>query len=86
MAKSNRPRRSNQKTQIIYSEPLREFKERYLTPKGKRVLAAGVIADRNSETGFRKITEKEVWEKYGKNRYTENPNAKPKKVVIHEIT
>lgn len=57
--------------QTVYSEPRRVFKEKYLTPKGKRLLA-------NKE-----ISKKEAWEKYGKKRYTINPNAKPIKVIVH---
>lgn len=57
--------------QIIYSEPRRILVERYLSPKGTRLLKT------------KEITKKEVWEKYGKNRYALNVNAKPVKVIAH---
>ena len=65
--------------QVIYSEPQRILKERYLSPKGKILLNSGLIQE-----GV--ITEKQIWEKYGKNRYTNNPNAKPVKTITHVLT
>lgn len=57
--------------QTIYSEPKRIFVEKYLTPKGKKLLA-------NKE-----ISKEDAWEKYGKNRYKDNPNAVPIGTVTH---
>ncbi len=75
MAKSNRTNRnrSNKRIQVIYSEPKKIFKERYLSPKGKMLLKTG------------QITKEEAWNWYGKNRYTSNPNAKPVGSITHNI-
>ena len=58
-------------TQIVMSEPSKIFKEKYLTKKGKRLLMNKIL------------TKKEVWAKYGKNRYVKNPDAFPVKEIIH---
>jgi len=77
MAKSNRSNDRKEKTkdniQIIYSEQRRVFKEKYLTPKGVRLLA-------NKE-----ITKEDAWKRYGKNRYHINPNAKPIGEITHYV-
>jgi hypothetical protein len=66
----------NGKPQTVYTEPRRILKEKYLTAKGKRVLAGELV-------NGKKLTKDEVWAKYGKNRYTINPNAKLLKTIIH---
>ena len=62
--------RKNQ-IQIVYSEPRRIFKERYIT-------------DHMLEKAIRQgLSKKEALSKYGKNRYVNNPNAVPVKTIIH---
>ena len=68
MAKSNRLKG---RKQVIYSEPRKLFKERYLTSKGAKLLL------------LKQISKEEAWKKYGKNRYRINPNAKTIKVINH---
>ena len=65
--------------QVVYSEPQRILKERYLSPKGEILLNSGLI-----QRGM--ITKEQIWEKYGKNRYIDNPNAKPVKTITHVLT
>ncbi len=61
--------------QVVYSEPRKILKEKYLSPKGKRLFANAKTKD-----------EKEfVWNRYGKNRYIKNKNAKPIKTIKHYI-
>ena len=61
------------KPQIIYSEPRKTFKEKYLSPKGELLIkSAKTKAEKDA-----------IWAKYGKNRYTINPNAKPIKTIVH---
>ena len=60
--------------QVVYSEPQRILKEKYLSHKGERLLREGLI------------TKELAWTKYGKNRYIDNPNAKPVKVITHILT
>ena len=69
--RKNKVRIDGKRIQIVYSKPQRILKENYLTPKGKRLLDNG------------EITKEEAWEKYGKNRYEDNPNAKPIGTIIH---
>lgn len=71
MAQSKSSRKKQYYEQIVYDRPRKVFKEKYLTKKGKRLLM-------NKE-----ITKKEAWEKYGKNRYTIDPEAKPIRVITH---
>lgn len=59
--------------QVVYSEPRKVFKEKYLSPKGEELLSLGLIE------------KKEAWKKYGKNRYTVNPKAKPVNIIFHQI-
>ena len=60
--------------QVIYSEPQRILKERYIT-------------DHMLEKAIRMgMSKKKALEVYGKNRYTDNPNAKPVKTIIHVLT
>lgn len=59
---------SARKTQIVYSEAQKLFKEKYLSPKGKRL--------------FAKSKKDLIWKLYGKNRYTVNPNAKPVTISV----
>ena len=68
---NNRKTTRGRKKQIIYSEPRKIFVEQYLAPKGEKLLLSG------------KITKKEAWEKYGKNRYKINPSATPIKTINH---
>jgi hypothetical protein len=53
--------------QIVMSQPSRLFVERYLSPKGKHLIV-----------GAKTRKEKDaIWNKYGKNRYRNNPDAVP---------
>ena len=70
---NNRKTTNGRRNQVVYSEPQKLFVEKYLSPKGKRLLM-------NKE-----ITKTEAWLKYGKNRYRINPNARPVKVIKHNI-
>lgn len=60
--------------QVIYSQPRKIFVKRYLTAKGVRLVNAGTI------------TPEEADNKYGKNLYRLNPNAKPIKTIDHQLT
>jgi hypothetical protein len=51
--------------QVVMSAPSKIFVERYLSPKGKKLLA---INPKNK---------KNIWDKYGKNRYKKNPDSIP---------
>jgi hypothetical protein len=74
MAKANRTRnRSKKNVQKIWSEPRKVFIERYLSPKGVKLLAK------------KEISKEEAWEKYGKNRYKINRNAKLLYTIVHEL-
>lgn len=75
MAKSKRPTGSQVRIQVIYSEPRKVLKEKYLTPKGKRLLSSAKT----------KAQKEVIWAKYGKNRYTINPNAKPIGQINHLV-
>ena len=68
------------KKQTIYSEPQFLFKERYLTKKGQRLMQR---LHRTEEVLDRKDSEDSIWQKYGKNRYELNPNAKSVKTIYH---
>lgn len=57
------------RVQFVRSKPQRLFVEKYLTRKGKKLLSSGVIG------------KKEAWEKYGKNRYKDDPES----VIIKSI-
>lgn len=57
--------------QVVMSEKSRTLVEKYLSPKGKRLLAE------------KAISKKEAWARYGKNRYRVNEKAKPVKVIAH---
>ena len=66
-------RKKSIRMQMVLNKPLKTFKEKYISPKGLKLFVQGVI------------TRKEAWEKYGKNRYTINPNAKIIKGIKHNI-
>lgn len=72
MANNRKTTKGRNRIQVIYSEPRRVFIERYLTPKGERLLKQGVL------------TKKEADEKYGKNRYRINTEAHPVKLIKHK--
>lgn len=57
--------------QVIYSESPRILVGRWLTKKGKRLQSQGAPES--------------VLEKYRKNHYRQNPNAKPVKTIYHEV-
>lgn len=67
--------KKNKDIQVLYSEAPKIFKEKYLSPKGKRLI---------SQHGLTKKQKEEIWKKYGKNRYIPNPNAKPIGFIIHK--
>lgn len=83
MAKSKRLNKTNkirkpkstEKIQIVYSEKRKIFKEKYLTKKGKVLML----------TAKTKQEKEEVWKKYGKNKYINNPNSVPIGQIIHRI-
>ena len=62
---------SRNRKQIVLSEPGKIFKEKYLSPKGKKLLT--------------KKNAKEIWKKYGKKRYISNTNAVFVKIIKHNI-
>ena len=75
MAKSRRhiSRRSKMNTtiQVVYSEKRKIFVKKYLTKKGKEMMA------------INKLSEEEALKLYGKNRYRINRNAIAIKVIAH---
>ncbi len=83
MAKSNRlnkprnkrPRKPQSRVQVVYSGPKRIFKERYLTKKGKELMFSAVS----------KKDKDAIWAKYGKNKYIDNPDAKPVFQLTHLV-
>jgi len=60
--------------QVVFSKPRKIFKEKYLSPKGKRLILSATT----------KEGKKIIWKMYGKNRYKINPDARPIKEIIHE--
>ena len=60
--------------QVVYSEPQRILKERYITDH---------MLEKAIKMGMSK---KKALEVYGKNRYIDNPNAKPVKTITHVLT
>lgn len=76
--------RKNQ-IQIIYSEPQWILKERYLSPKGKKLLdKLQTMYESLKDNGYIQSSI-QIWNKYGKNRYQLNPNAKLIKIIVHNI-
>ncbi len=83
MAKSNRlnkprnkrPRKPQSRVQVVYSGPKRIFKEKYLTKKGKELML----------TATTKKEKEAIWAKYGKNKYVDNPKAKPVFELTHRV-
>lgn len=73
MANTNR-------VQLVRSKPLMKLKEKYLSPKGKKLLALTA----NLKPKERKAQTKEIWAKYGKNRYVRDPESVVIKVIKHE--
>ena len=71
---NNRKQTNGRRVQQIFSEKLFILKEKYLTPKGKVLLALA---------GRKKADKEAVWAKYGKNRYILNSNAKQLHVIVH---
>ena len=67
--KNNKKVSKARRKQTVMSEPLKMFDKQYLTKKGERLKAEGA-------------SKKEL-EKYTKNRYVLNPNAKPVRVLTH---
>jgi hypothetical protein len=57
----------NNYTQVVMSAPSRLFVEKYLTKKGTLLLASAKT----------KADKTKVWDKYGKNRYRNNPDSHP---------
>jgi hypothetical protein len=70
---NNRKTTRGRKKQVVYSEPQRIFKERYIT-------------DHCLERGIREgLSRKQALDTYGKNRYITNPNAVPIKTIYHIV-
>ena len=61
------------KLQIIYSQPKKILVGRYLSPKGERLVSEGLLTKEQADA------------KYGKNRYTIDPNAQPIKMIKHRL-
>lgn len=68
--------------QIIWSEPRKILVGTYLTKKGKELLEE--INSRNLPKAEKARCQKEINNKYLKNRYAVNPNAKVVKVIVHQ--
>lgn len=61
--------------QIVYSKPRKILVEKYLSPKGEKLMRLATT----------KKEKDEIWNKYGKNRYRNNPESKPIKIIVHKI-
>lgn len=71
--------------QEVHAEPAKVFVEKYLSPKGVRLLSEwkeGLQKGYTKKKEFLK-EEKEIWRKYGKNRYHKYSVAVVKE-IIHE--
>ena len=84
------------KFQVVLSEKRKVFKEKYLTEKGNSKLKNELIKITFFKRllmffGFKfdnvllhnQNIKEETWNKYGKNRYVINKNAKPIKIIKH---
>ena len=74
------------RVQYVRSQPEKVFVEKYLSPKGMRMMA--ILAEKTSNDAsitpkLQKHLEKEIWAKYGKNRYAINPASVVIKGIFH---
>ena len=77
---------NTKRVQYVHSTPEKVFVEKYLSPKGIRmmwILLKKVNEDPSITPKLRKHLEKEIWAKYGKNRYSINPESVIIKGIIH---
>jgi len=77
---------NTKRVQYVRSQPEFVLKDKYLSPKGMRmmaVLSKKITEDTSITPKLRKHIEKEIWAKYGKNRYTVNPESVIIKGIIH---
>ena len=69
--KTTRGRKKDQHySQVVMSAPSKLFVERYLSPKGKKLL---ILNPKDKKI---------IWAKYGKNRYRSNPTSYPCRNMI----
>lgn len=77
---------NTKRVQYVRSTPEFVLVGKYLTPKGLKImaiLAQKMIDDVSITPKLRKHLEKEIWAKYGKNRYTVNPDSIVVKGIFH---
>jgi hypothetical protein len=77
---------NTKRVQYVRSTPEFVLEGKYLSPKGMRmmaILAKKVDEDESITPKLRKHLEKEIWAKYGKNRYAINPESVIIKGIIH---
>lgn len=77
---------NTKRVQYVRSQPEKVFVEKYLSPKGMRmmtILAEKASNDTSITPKLRKHLEKEIWAKYGKNRYAINPESVVIKGIFH---
>jgi len=76
---------NTKRVQYVRSQPEFVLEGKYLSPKGIRmmaILAKKMTEDASITPKLHKHLEKEIWAKYGKNRYAVNPES----VIIKGIT
>lgn len=74
--KTTRGRKKDQHySQVVMSAPSKLFVERYLSPKGKKLLNGRTKLIHQNKAEKAEINA--IWAKYGKNRYRINPDAIP---------
>ena len=77
---------NTKRVQYVRSTPEFVLEGKYLTPKGMKmmaILAQKSIEDASITPKLRKHLEKEIWAKYGKNRYSVNPESIIIKGIVH---
>lgn len=77
---------NTKRVQYVRSQPEKVFMEKYLTPKGLSMMAIldeKCHFDASITPKLRKHLEKEIWAKYGKNRYVINPESVIIKGIFH---
>jgi hypothetical protein len=72
--------RSN-RVQFVRSKPEFTLIEKYLTPKGKALLATA----KDLAPKARKVFTADIWKRYGKNRYKKNPESVIVKSITHAV-
>lgn len=77
---------NTKRVQYVRSTPEFVLEVKYLSPKGIRmmnILDEKCFLDASITPKLRKHLEKEIWAKYGKNRYAVNPESVIIKGIIH---